>query len=234
MPEQVRCPSCNAALRVPENLLGKNVRCPKCQTTFLAEMDEPAEPERIVREPRPAARRRPRPPEDIEEEDELPPEEELEELPEKPEEEYEERPRRRRRGRRRFAEAEAAVAAPAICLMVLGGLNIPTAIAYAIFQVFNMPLTGKAYPPGQAPPGYETGLVIGKVSVFVIIPLSILFGILLLIGGLKMKKLQSYGLAMTSCVLAMVPLHCCCLLGLPFGIWGLVALNKPEVKDAFR
>jgi predicted Zn finger-like uncharacterized protein len=36
MPEQIRCPSCNAALRVPDNLLGKNVKCPKCQKTFTA------------------------------------------------------------------------------------------------------------------------------------------------------------------------------------------------------
>ena len=215
MPEQVRCPSCNATLRVPDSLLGKNVKCPKCATTFVAEMEEPAEPEGIVREPAPA--RRSPALEGTEEEEFL--------------EEEEVRPRRRRK--RRYAEAESAVAGPAICLMVLGGLDIPTALVYLVFQIINLSQAGKAYPPGQAPPGYEAGLVIGKVFVFVIIPLTILWGIVLLVGGFKMKKLQSYGLAMTSCILAMLPVHCCCLLGLPFGIWGVVMLNKPEVKDAF-
>src|SRR5438094_504099 len=30
------CPSCNRKLRVPEELLGKEVRCPTCGTTFTA------------------------------------------------------------------------------------------------------------------------------------------------------------------------------------------------------
>ena len=219
MPEQVRCPSCNAALRVPDNLLGKNVKCPKCQETFVAEVEEPDDSEGIVREP--ASRRSSREPEEHEEEV-------LEE------EEEEERPRRRRRGRRRSAAAESAVAGPAISLMIVGALDIPAAIAYLIFQIFNFRFAGQAYPPGQAPPGYAEGIVIGKVFAFVVIALSILFGFLLFVGGLKMKKLQSFGLAMTACVIAMLPLHCCCILGLPFGIWGLSVLNRSEVKDAFR
>ncbi len=220
MPEQVRCPSCNAPLRVPDNLLGKNVKCPKCQTTFIAEMEEAEEPQGIVREPPPARRSRAM--------------EETEEEEFQEEEQEEERPRRRRRRRQRSAEAEATVAGPAISLMVLGALDIPVGIAYAIPQVVNFRLAGKQYAPGQAPPGYEVGLAIGKGWVVILILGSLVLGILLLVAGLKMKKLQSFGLAMTACVLAMLPVHCCCLLGLPFGIWGLVVLNKPEVKDAFR
>jgi hypothetical protein len=29
-------------------------------------------------------------------------------------------------------------------------------------------------------------------------------------------------------------LPCCCCAGTPFGIWALIALNQPDVKDAFR
>lgn len=220
MPEQVRCPECNAPLRVPDNLLGKNVKCPKCQTTFIAEMDEPTERQNVVREPAPA--RRSRAMEETEEEELL------------EEEQEEERPRRRRRGKPRSAAAMDAVAGPAISLMVVGVLDIPAAILYSVFQIFNFRFAGKMYSQGQAPPGYAEGLVIGKAFAIAVIVLSILFGVLLLVGGLKMKKLQSFGLAMTACVLAMLPIHCCCILGLPFGIWGLVTLNKPEVKNAFR
>jgi hypothetical protein len=54
-------------------------------------------------------------------------------------------------------------------------------------------------------------------------------------GALKMKKLESHGLAMTASILAMVPcISPCCLIGLPFGIWALVVLSKPEVKNAFH
>jgi hypothetical protein len=36
-------------------------------------------------------------------------------------------------------------------------------------------------------------------------------------------------------ILAMIPCFtsCCCLVGLPIGIYALVVLNKPEVKSAF-
>jgi len=234
MPEQVRCPSCNAALRVPENLLGKNVRCPKCQTTFLAELEEPAEPERIVREPSPAARRRPRPPEDFEEEDELPPEDELEELPEEPEEEYEERPRRRRRGGRRRAAAEAAVAGPAISLIVIGSLDIFLVILDMILS-----LAGFNFVPASARgPGGPGGNFAFQSNPVIVLPTHLLgigLDILILMGGIKMKQLQNHGLAMAASILAILPCgNPCCCIGLPIGIWALVVLNRPEVKDAFQ
>jgi hypothetical protein len=57
----------------------------------------------------------------------------------------------------------------------------------------------------------------------------------ILYGGLKMKKLESYPLAIAASILAAVPcLSPCCLIGLPIGIWALIVLFKPEVKDAFN
>jgi predicted Zn finger-like uncharacterized protein len=45
MPIQINCPSCKGAVRVPEDLLGKRVQCPRCQATFVAEIeDEPSPP----------------------------------------------------------------------------------------------------------------------------------------------------------------------------------------------
>jgi len=65
--------------------------------------------------------------------------------------------------------------------------------------------------------------------------LAIVLAALILVGALKMKKLESYGLAMAASIIAMVPcLSPCCLLGLPIGIWALVVLSKPEVKSAFH
>jgi hypothetical protein len=59
-------------------------------------------------------------------------------------------------------------------------------------------------------------------------------GVIVLIGAAKMQKLQNYQLALTASIVAMVPcISPCCILGLPFGIWALVVLNKPEVKSQF-
>ncbi|HEV3117170.1 MAG TPA: MJ0042-type zinc finger domain-containing protein [Gemmataceae bacterium] len=114
MPELIQCPKCNRKLRVPDNLLGKKVKCPSCSTTFTAAageeelptaplIEEEESPKVAPRKPPPRPReeaieerserprRRPRPPEDEdEEEDET-------EADDYEDEEEEERPRRRRR-----------------------------------------------------------------------------------------------------------------------------------------
>jgi predicted PurR-regulated permease PerM len=64
--------------------------------------------------------------------------------------------------------------------------------------------------------------------------LALLVGATILFGALKMMHLQSYGWAMAAAILAVIPcLSPCCCLGIPFGIWALVVLSKPEVKAAF-
>jgi predicted Zn finger-like uncharacterized protein len=222
MPEQIRCPDCDATLRVPDNLLGKSVKCPKCQMTFTAELDEPAEPERITKEPSRASSPRPSPPAEEDEDEEVPPEDEDEERPR----------RRRRRGRRSSAEAESAVAGPAIALMVVGGIAIGLSILGLVLNLLGVGAMAAANPRGMAGPQQADsaarmfGSVVGTV-------VGLCYGGIIMTGAMKMKNLSSYGYAMTSCIVAMLPCSLCCLLGLPFGIWGLVVLNKPEVKDAF-
>jgi hypothetical protein len=58
---------------------------------------------------------------------------------------------------------------------------------------------------------------------------------LVIFGAIKMRQLQSWGLAMAASIVALLPcLGPCCCVGLPVGIWCLVILNKPEVKSAFQ
>src|SRR5262245_29267241 len=51
MPVLVNCPSCNGPLRVADDLLGRKVRCPSCQTIFEAAEPPPPPPMRIDEEP---------------------------------------------------------------------------------------------------------------------------------------------------------------------------------------
>jgi predicted Zn finger-like uncharacterized protein len=222
MPEQIACPSCGATLRVPETLLGKNVKCPKCQNVFRAAAQAPAEPEepeeRVAHEPapaRPSSRRREPPPEDYEEEEGPPPHED----------EEEERPRRRRRG---SAAAASAVAAPAISLIALACLDyvlIIVGLVMGLAGVQPFPTQG-----GQGPAAAGGTNIVGQI-------LSTIVGLccatIILLGAMKMKKLEGFGYAMASSILAMLPCGNCCCFGLPLGIWAIVVLNKPEVKDAF-
>ena len=63
--------------------------------------------------------------------------------------------------------------------------------------------------------------------------LPILLGVLLILGGCRMLRLQSHGLAITASILALLPCHPASILGMVFGIWSLVVLNRPEIKAAF-
>jgi hypothetical protein len=53
MSETVNCLSCGRSLRVPEELIGRHVKCPACEHTFVAEVAGAAPPP-----PEPAARER--------------------------------------------------------------------------------------------------------------------------------------------------------------------------------
>jgi predicted Zn finger-like uncharacterized protein len=224
MPEPSQCPSCNAKVRVPEHMLGKKVRCPKCQSTFTAgaeEPEEPAESEGVVTEPTPSRRRRAVPVEEPDEKESAP-------------DEDEDRPRKRRRPRGRgrgFDEAAAAVTAPAICMMVFGGLNIAVLLLDLAGRFLNFGLVA-AGPGGPAPPAedYAVGVVLGAIGDVVGIALAAF----LIYGGVKLKQLNNYGLVMGASICTFLPCFwLCCFLGIPLGIWTLITINKPEIKAAF-
>jgi predicted Zn finger-like uncharacterized protein len=219
MPEQVRCPDCDATLRVPDNLLGHKVKCPKCQTTFTAEVKGSAEA--IVEAPSRGVTRRPSlPPEEMEEE--LPPEEE----------EDEDRPRRGRGRRYSKGMAESMVAGPAIAMMVVAGLDIALHIFDILLRLFGVGLIAAMGPKG-AQPGQQAEMAVGAGINITSDVVAMSLAVLILVGAMKMKNLSGYGLAMTACIISILPCHGCCCLGIPFGIWGLVVLSKPEVKEAF-
>src|SRR3954451_19020182 len=63
---------------------------------------------------------------------------------------------------------------------------------------------------------------------------SVGIGIVMIVGALKMMRLESYGWAMTASILALLPCSPVGLLGLVMGIWSLVVLNRRDVKEAFQ
>jgi hypothetical protein len=65
---------------------------------------------------------------------------------------------------------------------------------------------------------------------------AILFAlsVVILIGAIRMKTLGSYGWAMTGTVTAIASVVTCNLPAMGFGIWALVVLMQPDVKEAFE
>jgi hypothetical protein len=127
------------------------------------------------------------------------------------------------------AAAEAKVKPPALTLLIVMAVMM-------LFVVLGIVLNLAGVGLGAAAGGDEGmqamfqgtfGLIQGAVG--------LLFGGVIIYGSLQMMKLQSWGLALAACIMAMLPFFSpCCCLGLPIGIWGLVVLNDPVVKAAFR
>jgi hypothetical protein len=131
------------------------------------------------------------------------------------------------------SRASEMVSGPAIGLMITGILNILFAASQIVKTVLG---SAKHMVQSTGNPDMD------KMVAMFMGPLGLLFGgvwlltgVLMLFGGIKMKKLEAYGLVMAASILGMVPcLSTCCVLGLAIGIWALVVLSKPEVKAAFH
>ena len=63
--------------------------------------------------------------------------------------------------------------------------------------------------------------------------IGLVFNVLILVGGLKMKAMKNHTLAMIGSIAAIIPLNSCCCIGIPVGIWSLTTLMSADVKAAF-
>ena len=118
------------------------------------------------------------------------------------------------------------VSAPAIGLMVAGGLSL----AFTLFYIVIISIAGVAAiadeQTADALPG--VGIMIGVAVI------KLALDALTIYGAWQMRTLQNWGLSMTSAIVAMLPCSICCILGLPIGIWAIVVLIDSDVKRAFN
>jgi hypothetical protein len=119
---------------------------------------------------------------------------------------------------------------PAIGLIIVAIIGF---ILQAVSLVLN--LVGASIMASQQMPSEAWAKMFSGAMGIIFNVLAILISGILLFAGMKMRKLESYGLCMTASILAMIPcISPCCVIGLPIGIWALVVLSKPEVKSAFH
>lgn len=72
-------------------------------------------------------------------------------------------------------------------------------------------------------------LLVIKVVYFV----GPLLSLIPILGAIAMLRVRGRGMAMFGAIVMCIPcVGPCCGLGLPIGVWALVVLFKPEVKDA--
>jgi hypothetical protein len=128
--------------------------------------------------------------------------------------------------------AERLVRGPAIFMIVLSVLNILTCLWGLIFgdveaQLAEIPNIPKEYLEFLHRFAYLLGVPANIVGLTI--------ALICLLGSIQMLKLRSYGLAMATAILMLIPCsNCCCCLNIGAGIWALVVLSKLEVKSSFH
>jgi hypothetical protein len=136
------------------------------------------------------------------------------------------------------APGAEAVKTPAIVLLIVGILG-------SLMNIYALIRTNALGPEGLARQneeifrqiGWNVGPMDPQVqfqSALIVQVLVLLFALGTVLGAVSMLRLRWYGLAVTGSILAMLNFgECCCLLGLPVGIWSLIVLMRPEVRQSF-
>src|SRR5215510_4040394 len=122
---------------------------------------------------------------------------------------------------------------PAIGLIVVGGFN--AVLAALILLSGLVRLVGNEPSAPITDEAERLGYVAGTLLGYAVGVMSHLLSPVVIAGGVAMLRGKSLGLARGAAILAMVPLtSCCCVVGIPIGIWALMILRKPEVGAYFR
>jgi hypothetical protein len=134
--------------------------------------------------------------------------------------------------RRSLAAIRSKVAPPAIFLMVYSVLLILCglgAAALAGFGAWRISSAPKQFPQSDKEDAVMMVVIGGMCAV-----VAFLAGPIILWGAIRMNALRSYGLAMTATILSSaVGIFVCIALTL-VGIWPLVVLLDPDVREAFN
>lgn len=153
-----------------------------------------------------------------------------------------------------IAAARRRVKAPAICLIIVGVLYLGFALFGVVWSLVtfdqqwdqvmaqqqaqqqarqqNNPQQAQA---NQAAQDFMKDFKpVAQVLTYAIYAVIILLAALVIYGATRMLSLSSRGWGMAASIIAIFPLNCWTwVFGIAFGIWGIVALNNPEVKRGF-
>lgn len=122
-------------------------------------------------------------------------------------------------------QAKNTVNGPAIALMITAGLGGAWCLLWGVIQI--LALVG-ALADGNGEQAF------GHAFWIVQTVLGLAGAAFIWWAVSKMRELEKHQMCIFASIVAMIPcISPCCIAGLPIGIWSLMTLNKPEVKDAF-
>jgi hypothetical protein len=210
------CPGCAQPFKLPEELFGQSIRCPSCQVVFTPTRDEAASDAPL----RSSGQIQSSAPElgthisgSLREADCF------DHPPSREHRRYDYRDDYHRPFRRDQTVA-SMINAPAIIMMVWGGIGVfggLLALVFLIVMCFVEPPTPS-----------EQFIPIVMISSVLIMAL---YCTIIVLGAYKMMTRQSYSFAMTASIMTLM---CPNILTIGLGIWALVILCKQDVRREFQ
>jgi hypothetical protein len=134
-------------------------------------------------------------------------------------------------------QARQSIQPPAICLIVLGSLGLALQLALLALGVLGAGagLSQLTTAPLGSTGEQAIGAMVGLGATVVLRLFALIVSAVIILGGIRMNNLRSWGLSLASAILAMVPCASpCCCLGLPLGIWALVVLADEGNRTCFH
>jgi hypothetical protein len=130
-------------------------------------------------------------------------------------------------------QARSRLMVPGIAIAILSGILILVFILDLI-----MAATGNFGSMSKGSPLSGSGMdaLTGPAFLIGVCIFAMVCNGFVLFSMIQMLRLRTWGLALAGCIVTAIPLSssACCLLTLPFAIWAIVVLVKPQVKAAFR
>lgn len=226
----VACSECRGRVTVAVEDLGHSMQCPLCDKVFLA--SDPDRPPRRDRDRDDGGGRPWRPGSDRG--GGMPRYDDYDDRPSRRSARYDDDDYRPRRRRSRYDDdspdelvsyAKRECSTPGVGLIVIGVADILIGILRVVMGVVMA---------GAARANNEEEAVVMVINVGYG-AYSVLIGVFFLYAGSQFREARQYTVCMCGCIVALLPLiDPCCLLGLIFGIMGLIKLSEARVKQGFE
>jgi putative Mn2+ efflux pump MntP len=128
---------------------------------------------------------------------------------------------------------KSKVQAPAIALIVLGALGV-LLMLFSLVAPQDPEAMREAFLEADMDSATVDKMVDGMTRFSVLSNvIGLAISALVIVAGARMLQMKNWALAVTASIVAMVPCWCCCILGIPIGVWSLIVLLDKDVKAAF-
>lgn len=128
--------------------------------------------------------------------------------------------------------AASKLKAPAMAVIVAGVINILFSLLLLLGGVAR--LAGEEAAQTFASNAERTGYYFGQTISYLSAFLSLLASPGVIYGGIQMFGGKGYEVARAAAIIVMIPFtSCCCVVGIPAGLWAFIVLSQPDVKAYF-